>query len=573
MLEISQIKKIIQKPKNQGLVQEARRQEERIKFHCETVLDRSTLNSAANGFLRFVENLLPRDKYATFLSVYKYPVDTVRLTGKTFQTLSQVFESRNPVLSIDMVSEDLIAGAKNYIRDQKKFWSTEGFNAMKSRINAFVVVDLPEQQTSDYPEPYQYFVDIDKVIDYSLGEYLIFEPEPERVVVVDDESYQVYSYKDRDFDKMILERISYHNLGKTPFNFFWDEDISARKRGIKKSPISDWLGQLDWILFYQISKKCSDLYAPWSIYWGYIQDCDYVDDLAGHKCENGFLQNNNGHYLHNHDYSLKKCPACSDRIAGVGAFIDVPPPQPGEDALVPPAGIIKADVMSLEYNVKELARLETEFYQGITGVSLDLLRGTAINEKQVLSMFESQKQALTYIKNNFENIINWTESIKLELRYGSSFNSFFHSMGTEWYLIREDVLIDMYVKAKKEGLDSSVLDFLQDQIFETKFKNNPNKLRETKVMLDIDPFRHLSLNQAREMYKDGVIEAHDFFIKANLSSLLMRFVRENGSIITFGEAIGYDRKIENIKDTLKTYYKKPEATLIEQPLQMAENGN
>lgn len=572
MLEISQIKEIIKKPKNLKVIQEASRQEARIKFHCETVLERSYLNRAATEFLRWVETILPRDKFATFLSVYKYPVDTVRLTEKTFQALSKVFESRNPVTSINLLSEDLNDEAAEYIKDQKKFWSGEGFETMKTRINSFVVVDLPEEQEGEYPDPYQYILDIDKVLDYVEKEYLLYEPEDDKLVVVDKDCYQLWNFVDRDPEKLSIIKIEKHDLGFAPFNFFWDQDISSRSKGIKKSPISNWLGQLDWILFYHISKKCADLYAPWSIYWGYIQDCDYADNGLHESCHNGFLQNSNGHYVHNEDRTLKKCPACSDRIAGVGAFIDVPPPQAGKDALVPPAGIIPADVASLEYNVGELERLSTEFYQSITGISLDLLKGVAINEKQVTSMFESQKQALMGIKRNLEKIINWTESTKLKLRYGNAFDSFFYSLGTEWYLFSEDMLIEMYAKARSQGLDTSILDFLQDQLFETKFKNNPDKLRESKLRAEIDPFRHLSVSQVKELYSDGIVHDVEFYMKANLSSLIMRFERENGSILTFGEMLDYGKKISKIIDTIKTYFTKPEVKQIEEPPQIENNG-
>jgi len=55
------------------------------------------------------------------------------------------------------------------------------------------------------------------------------------------------------------------------------------------------------------------------------------------------------------------------------------------------------------------------------------------------------------------------------------------------------------------------------------------------------------------MYSDSQISFSDYMLKKNFSSLIMRFERENVSIVQFGQNLKFDRKIEVIQNALKVY--------------------
>ena len=111
----------------------------------------------------------------------------------------------------------------------------------------------------------------------------------------------------------------------------------------------------------------------------------------------------------------------------------------------------------------------------------------------------------------------------------------------------------MYQEAKSAGLDDVVLDMLQEQFWATKYRNNPEAQQRVNILLHLEPFRHLSKAEVRDMYGADQIEYEDFYLKQNFSSLIMRFERENTDVLSFGSALSFDAKINRIRETILSY--------------------
>ncbi|OIL84860.1 hypothetical protein ATX39_09445 [Oenococcus oeni] len=122
----------------------------------------------------------------------------------------------------------------------------------------------------------------------------------------------------------------------------------------------------------------------------------------------------------------------------------------------------------------------------------------------------------------------------------------------------------MYNEARKEDAASEILDRLEDEYFETKYKNNNKELQRAKIIANLDPFRHKTAEQVKELYTLGLIERKDFLVKFNLSTYIKRFERENISLLRFGELIDFKTKIERIKDALYSYVPEVEQAQIEE---------
>ena len=152
------------------------------------------------------------------------------------------------------------------------------------------------------------------------------------------------------------------------------------------------------------------------------------------------------------------------------------------------------------------------------------------------------------------------------MRYGNSFNNASVSLGTEHFIMNGSQLMAMYDFAKKASFGISTLNMLQDRYFETEFKNNPEQARRQRILNNLDPFRHKSMDEVTKMFASNHIEYHDYMLKVNFSSLIMRFERENVSVTDFGNALNFSSKIDNIRDVLITYVNesKPIVEVVEE---------
>jgi len=562
---IDEIKERLKNPVNKAAINQAIEQERRLCFHSETALTRGTATPAANLFFEWVSGLIPADKFNVFLSLFKFPVKTADLTEQVFAALERVFDGQNPVHRYEFRAEEVAQDWNEYreqvLQDGQR-WRSTGFEAMKFAINSVLIIDLPAMQTEARPSPYWYLLDIDQVLDFENGpdcfEWLIFQLKENRIAVFDQEYYRIFKHKDGDYTELTeLELEVRHGLSYCPARFFWSDSISKKQQSIKKSPLSNQLGALDWALFYSVSKQHLDLYASYPIYSGFEQDCDYESGDLGHYCSGGFLKTTaQDLYLIDRVGGVQECPVCAKkRLAGVGSFIEIPAPGPENNNadLRNPVQITTIDRASLDYNVEEVNRLALSIYRSIVGFGGDLKNDQAVNEKQVAAAFESRTTVLRQLKKNFENAQEWANATICRLRYGNLFVSASIDYGSEFYLYEPSEIMQLYGTAKETGADEVTLDDLQNQYHQTKYRNDPTQLQRVKVITNLDPFRHLSKMEVKEMYEKGQVSHSDYMLKVNLSTLILRFERENTSLLRFGELLDFDKKIDRINEILRGY--------------------
>lgn len=524
-------------------------------------------------FLAWVERLIPNDKFKIFKSLFRYPVITNEVTGIVFDKLSRVFDGRNPALNYQFVSSEQREDWEYYRQEVLKeptIWQTKGWEYFQTEINSVLIVDLPTEQKpgTKYPEPYFYWLTIDQVIAYDVNpatgfmEYIIFRQPDNRIAVIDDEFYRIYSEdKDHNIGSLLVE--SKHDLGYTPARFFWNVPLSISDPDIKASPLTRELEKLDWYLFFHISKRHLDLYGSYPIYSGYEQNCDYSNSETGDMCDGGFLKDRNGNYKFDSSGLLLRCPKCGDkRIAGVGSFVEVPIPGENQPDLRNPVQMLGVDTSSLEYNVKEVERLEENILRATVGVNDDFANTQAVNEKQVDAFFESQTTILTRIKKGFESAQQFIDETVCRLRYGNAFVSAKINLGTDFYVVTPTELRNKYKLAKESGASESELDALQNQIIETEYRHNPTQLQRMLILAELEPYRHLTRNEVINLYEKQIIPVEAMQVKLNFANFVRRFERENTNILEFGTLIPYDKKISIIADKLREYAK--EVTPIKQ---------
>lgn len=563
-LELNQIKEILTKPAKKQVIERAKRQQLDIRFHTETNMKQSDIYAPTQNFLNWVRTLLPKDKYNIFLQLFKFPLSTPAVVEDVYRELERVFYSRNSSsmyqFSDSEVHEDWLNFRKQFHLND--VWKTVGWKKMQVSPNSVLIIDMPTEQTTDRPNPYFYWLEIEDVIDYDLKtdtefNWIVFKQPNNRVAVFDDTSIRVFQLNNsRQISGLVSSAL--HRLGYCPARFFWSTSVNEKNKDIKKNPITKELSNLDWLLFFSISKQHLDLYAPYPIYSAYAADCNFENNETGDYCDGGFLRNSKDEFKILADGQVEKCPCCSEkRIAGPGSFLEVPVPKLDENIpdMRNPVQITTIDKDSLTYNVDECTRLENKIIVSVVGSGGTVSEKEAINETQVAANFESKTSVLNALKTNFELAQKFVEDTICRLRYGSQFISSSISWGTEFYVFTTKELYTKYEQAKKNGAATSELDAITQQILEVEYRNNPLMLQRMLILKQLEPYTHMTLDEVLKLYEKGLVNENLVKLKLNFSTFIEKFERENINIVEFARNRTMRDKINSILKTLLNYVK------------------
>ena len=577
------LKKAIDENRNAMTIRLAMMHQNRLRFHAVPVPSMPALAStfirdsrvpdaarigndvglALDDFLRMVSNIIPHDKFEIFKSLFRFPVKTNEILKECFDKLSRVFEGRNPVFDYQFTTPEARDDWEWYRTErlgEPEIWATKGWEFFRTEINSVLIVDMPNEQAKGdrYPQPYFYWLPISSVIAYDADadgqmRWIAFRQGGDRIAVIDDERYRVFA-SDGNAIKGAPIIDNPHDIGYCPAHFFWDDKMSLQQPDLKRSPVTDKLDDLDWFLFFAISKRHLDLYGSYPIYSGYEQSCDYSNAENGDTCDGGFLRDAQGAWKLDVNGARVPCPSCQKKkIVGAGSFVEVPIPVEGQPDLRNPVQMLNADTGSLRFNVDEETRLRTNIITSIVGTNEEITTRDALNEQQIRANFESQKTVLFRIKKGFEKAQRWVDATCCRARYGDVFLSASISYGDEFYLYSPDELREKYQRAKDAGMSEAELDAIHQQIIETEYRNNPQARQRMLLLADVEPFRHLSRDEVADLYAKGIITREEYTLKLNFADFIRRFERENINILEFGEATAYDQKIRTIKDRLMEY--------------------
>lgn len=571
-LELNQIKQILQKPTKRQIIQKAVNMQRRLRFHTETNIAVSDINQPTTIFLDWAKHLLPKDKFNIFLQLFKFPLPTPAVVEDVYRELERVFYSRNSSSSYQFTDSELAEDWALYRKsnlNEPEVWKTTAWKRMQVSPNSILVVDLPLVQTSTRPEPYFYWLEIDSVIDYELFKqdenlfnWLIFNQPEHRIAVFDDTSIRVYQLNEKNEIQSLVSEAQ-HDLGYCPARFFWSTQLNEKNKDLKKNPITKELSNLDWYLFFSISKQHLDLYAPYPIYSAYEADCNFENNETGDYCDGGFLRNAKGEYKILNDGTVEKCPCCSEkRIAGPGSFLEVPIPNQSEGVadMRNPVQITTIDKDSLDYNANECARLKNEIVISVVGSGGTVSEKEAINETQVTANFESKTSVLNALKTNFELAQKFVEDTVCKLRYGGAFISSSVNWGTEFYVFTVTELYSKYKQAKENGASNSELDAISQQILEVEYRNNPLVLQRMLILKQLEPYPHKTLDEVLKLYEKELLNENLVKLKINFSTLVEKFERENINIIEFASNKPMREKIDIITNKLLEYVTENDTT-------------
>jgi hypothetical protein len=546
MLELEDIKKLVRKPRFKAEVSKAIEHHSRLRFHTEPSMSLSDVQSSYYAsWIGWVKKILPDDKWSSFESFITFPLPTTELMRSAWNSIGRVFEARDAVERYKLPDSASLDEFKKMF-DPVSF-KRKAFSELQTSISSLIVCDMPEKPSPDEEpgekhskDPYYYFLPIEKLIDLDAKhdgtlEWVIFKDGDGKVIAVDEVSYKVF---EAEGDNLNMKYESKHGLDFCPVRFFWSDNVSKCDPINKIGPATLSLGNLDWLLFFEISKRYLESYASYPMIYAYEVKETFSDV--------------NSDALVSRDSSMKPS---GRRLRGPGSFSEVSAPSSRDDVdlMTNPVKVVPAEINSLNYNVEECDRLKSVTMKSIAGYDGEPSNEQAKNEKQVQSGFESRRDVLLSVARNIAAAHKWTAETLAKMKWAKGAESIEVSYGTQFYLDSENDILTTITTAKENGAPDAIVEMLSRDYFDTKYRGDATARQRVAVLMDLDPFPALSTKEVMDMFKGGAVTLPELSMKINLSNFVRRFEMENGSVIVFGSEIPYRSKIEKIKLKLNEY--------------------
>lgn len=552
-LSNEEIKQIVKENRNQKEIALGVEHQQRLRFHIETILNKTDLSDYYLDFKSWLgatgpnePELLAKDKYDRLISLIRAPIQTIELTESIFSRLFRIFYAQDSYFNYRFIDDSLEADWAEYRDDL--FWRVKGFEAMQTAIDSVWIAALPAEQMTEFPEPCNKLIDIENVLSIQNDQYnnclhVVFKL-GERVYVYDDASFRVWENDELKGDPIEVA----HDLGYTPARMFWSERLVSQNNINKESPITKELTDLDWLLWHQTSKRYLDLANAYPTIISYDNDDDVQDDdiTANEQRKTGKKPKGN-------------------HMMGPGSYFTVPAPRGSDevDMMKNPMQVINPDVDTLQWHVNEETRLTDKIFKSVVGTDQEVRNDTAKNEMQIEGSYESQTSVLLRVKQNFEIINRFADSTLARLRYGERFLTCEIDYGTNFFLKDVDDLQTELREAKDSGASEVIVASIGENILNTRYRDDKRSRERADIISDLDPLPGKTMTESIEIFTNGGINKINFIIKSNLISFVKRFERENTDIFNFGSLVNYNRKIEQINAELVKYAEEMNDTNVE----------
>jgi len=521
---------------------------------------------AYKELVRDMAQIIHADKIDRVLKHMIYPLPVTAITGEILRDINRVFEGRNKHFSVNSDSQSQQKNIDDYLSkvNAKAFIEKYGRIVLKNKPNSVIVLDRNEEKGA-----YPILVDNDRILDFDIDhdgkfQYISFLHSEHSEKGVKTKYIAFYdAYKYRVF-KSIGGNITAtpeievsHNLGYCPARSFMTEDANSKTKFRKKTPLLTVLGSLLHWTTYDAGKRYIDNYVPYPIIEKAISACNNEDCNGGfiyRDAETSVYNANTGETAITVNTSKTACPTCAkSSLLGPGTTVNIDPTDNKED--LDARGIFKfiiPDTSSLEYIQNILDQIELKSHLKATGMD-GMITKEAVNSDQVKGSFERAKSVLLGIKVQLELAYLWMLEGLIKLQFGIDGVSINANFGTEWYILTEEHLQNLFGSAKEMGLPESEIDEIYSMLVETKYRSNPMLVDRLKTINELSPAPYDTTEEAIRKKEQGGLSNEDLIIKLNLTRYIKRFERENGSIAGYGAKETYLKKVNSIYQRLKDY--------------------
>jgi len=474
--------------------------------------------------------------------------------------LYKVFDGRNANFDIEYTNSRLEEAAEDMLSSLniRQFIENTGKKVLKSQPNTVVVLDkdingdplllaIPNERIHGYTQNKDGSFDVFMFI-HSIG--LENGRKYTKYGVYDDEYYRVVKQIEGIYT---LETEETHDLGYCPARFFYDNPLTSDKfqfnRGV---PLSNVLGAMSQWQQFDVFKYYADHIYPFPV-------TEYPDGgCDDERCVNGTIYYDPILNDDNQEVSQRQpseCSHCANKqIIAPGTSLGITVSQDKEDQDT--RGVfrfISPPIDGMKYTGETQKQRESFIKLNVVGYNNES-NSAAVNELQVMSSLESRKKPLLDIKAHLDELYKWITKGIVKLTYGVDVRVH-ANFGTEYFILGEKDILNIIQQAKIAGVQDSEIKQLNRLLIETKYKGNPYTVQKMLITSDVEPSPFDTRLEARAKFAEGMMTREDYYMKVNFTDLIGMFERENGSVIDFGEALSYDKKIKKIKEELLIYIK------------------
>lgn len=519
--------------------------EKRIRLHTVGTQDSST---NFDEWLRKIKALLPKDKYEIFIQLIGEPVPTLDLTETIFDELAKIFEASNKSIHLSYKGEDHRKKTNkfNTYFDHEHFFKSEVYDMLKVAPNSILVVDTKLETDEDgQAQPTAYFVHLESIIDLDVNRdgstnYILFKVDETTIVGIDKENYYVFE-NINNTPSLKSGYPSPHDLKDElnrpycPAFLIYPDFLNVTDNIMVNSPLTKSLGNLDWLLFWAVSKRYLDLYAPFPIYVSYEQDCTYVLP-SGEACENGYIRissTNDTDELEQPTTTIP-CPHCSKtKMHGAGSEITVPAPQTKDEPnLIDAIKVLPAEEKSITYVTNEKQRLEQEIYYSVLGKTSTPIENFSQSTTQLDLSTESRKAVLIHVKSIFEKVHKKVIYTMNKIMYGEDFLGCSVNYGDNYFLTTQEQEAERYKKLKDTGAPESMLHASLESIITTTYKTSPHIALLQQIYLEVEPYQTMSIEDVMKLSAQRIIPRKTAIAKIHFTDFIEQFEAEHETLIT-----------------------------------------
>ena len=555
---------ILKESKNRKYLEKAVKHENVIKFLSQFALnkaDATNQRTYLKDFLSAVRSRLNNDDaFLNFENNITYPLQTNELIESMFNALKRIFEANDKYINFEFEDLEIKQDAQKYI--SLKWFQEEGWELFAHSPNTILVVDLPEIQNTELPEPFFYPLSISDVLEINVVEnkidYLIYCIDEDLILAIDKSEYLLLrrNKKTDDWDKLEELAIIPHSLGRCPANFLNNKNLYADNQIVKASPISKSLGEIMDLLSLYTNKNTLDNHIlPHVVKYG-GDGCDY--DNGYNYCDNGLLkvkqtEGDDSWAIDAETHKFLRCPKCNKTL-GQAETITVPTPRDKEeyDLAVNAITYVTPDTQIFEYSDKRINDKEKKIYNQVVGITQELNPKQQQNEVRVVTNLENQNQVLITWKRPFETSMERTNNDILIFRYMDKFLGSIVDLGTKFFLQTVNELYEEKQKAEESGLDN-IINYDQ-QIIDVKYSNNPEQRKRSLLMLELSkilrPLNDKKPEDVDKLYLGDKITRDTYIRYTEFYSFINRFEIENNTQINEFEL---NILINNLKESFTKY--------------------
>ncbi|WP_234735315.1 hypothetical protein [Tellurirhabdus bombi] len=597
-LTAQQIIQRIKQPVNADALQKGAEDNDRQRFHSKLAGNKGEAGPYYAKFIKYIGGVLdeldrPENenfKTQRFESLMTWPLTSSRMVSDSADGYSKCFTAEDRLIETDFTDEALSEDWQGFLA-QIRFEDTlrkRIFTQALQAANAVWVVDLPQVQKSDYPEPAILIREFGAIKDieadkfggvacviYSISSLVDADGKEttKRWVGVDDQSYRLI-HQPINSEAYTVHLDILHNLGRCPAGFVWHEVLDPNSPLRRESPIHGLMGSFDEFIATRGFREHSDTYAAWKIIRQYKTKCDYVSN-QGERCEEGVVR-----IIHYYSDGItakgstsRACPSCSKRKPiGPGTTFKVPmPTSKDQPDLKDPIGFVEGSREILDYVAEKIKTQEESLHFALTGDRGNVDQtAQPVNADQVAARIESRKDVVKWWATNMERVNAELFDALAGLRYGDQYLGSTVNYGDEFHLVSVAEAELAYLDAQNKGMPMYILGEKRAKLTSLIAGASERRRLRLDILSQLEPYPDVALSKVQQGTPD-----HE--LKAGFSSYIARFEREYLPIeqVALGKSMA--ARITFIRTELLKYVKEtmdswPVPDPVDQPFNSNKNG-